>query len=87
MARSKKIDDAIMDACGVLVSTLMDEIKNSFSPYSTVELPFLIFAMRSIYTALRERHPEAAQRADELAVVFRCVATEVRTGKRGESDV
>lgn len=98
MARSKKIDDAvrevlisrghtdgIMDACGHLVSILTDEIKNSFSPYSTVELPCLIFALQSIYTVLRARHPEAAQVADELAVVFRCVSTEVHFGEGGES--
>lgn len=96
MARSKRIDDAVrdvliscgntdgsMDACSHLVSTLTDEILNSFCPYSTVELHFLIFVLQSIYTELRERHPEAAQLADELAGFFRCVGTEVPFGAGG----
>ena len=101
MARSKKIDDAVrevliikpgntdefMDACNHLVSTITDEIKNSFSPFSTAEIPFLIFSLQSIYTVLRSRHPEEAKIADEFAVVFRCIAVEESTEKRGESDV
>ena len=100
MARSKRIDkavravlisrgntDGIMDACSHLASTLTDEIKNSFSPYSNAEIPFLIFSLQSIYTALRSRHPEEAKIADEIAVAFRCIAVEVSTEKRGESDV
>lgn len=101
MARSKRIDDAVrevliikpgntdefMDACSHLASTIADEIKNSFSPYSTAEIPFLIFSMQSIYTVLRARHPEAAKIADELSVAFRCIAVEESAEKRGESDV
>lgn len=100
MARSERIDDAVrellisrgntdgsMDACGHLVSTLMDEIKNSFSPYSTVEIPFLIFSLQSICSVLGARHPEAAKIADDLSVAFRCIAVDESTEKRGESDV
>ena len=101
MARSKRIDDAVrevliinpentyefMDACNHLVSTITDEIKNSFSPFSNAEIPFLIFSLQSIYTVLRSRHPEEAKIADDLAVVFRCIAMEESTERRGESDV
>ena len=101
MARSKRIDDAVrdvliinpgnayefMDACNHLVSTITDEIMNSFSPFSNAEIPFLIFSMQSIYTVLRSRHPEEAKIADDLAVVFRCIAVEESTERRGESDV
>ena len=101
MARSKRIDDAVcevliikpgntdefMDACNHLASTITDEIKNSFSPYSTAEIPFLIFSLQCIYTVLRSRHPEDAKIADELSVAFGCVAVEYSTEKRGESDV
>ena len=101
MARSKRIDDAVrevliikpgntdefMDACNHLVSTITDEITNSFSPYSTTEIPFLIFSLQSIYTAFRSRYPVEAKIADEIAVAFRCIAVEVSTEKRGESDV
>lgn len=101
MARSKRIDDAVrevliikpgntdefMDACNHLVSTITDEIMNSISPFSTAEIPFLIFSLQSIYTALRSRYPEAAKFAALLAVTFRCVAVEDSTEKRGESDV
>ena len=96
MARSKRIDDAvrdvlisrgntdgIMDACSHLASTLTDEILNSFCPYSTAEIPFLIFSLQSIYTELRERHPEAAKIADESAGFFSCVGTEVHFGEGG----
>ena len=97
MERSKRIDDAVrevliikpgntdefMDACNHLASTITDEIKNSFSPYSTTEIPFLIFSLQSIYTVLRARHPEAAKIADEFAGFFRCVGTEVHFGEGG----
>ena len=101
MARSKAIDDAVrelliikhgnttgfMDSCTHLVTTITNEIKNSFSPFSDAEIPFLIFSLQSICSVLRERYPESAKIADVLSVAFSCIAVVESTGKRGESDV
>lgn len=79
MARSKRIDDATervllavvnkqdrAAALNELSQAIADEIVNSFSPFSDIELPIIILALRSIERSMTRRFPRQAVMANNL---------------------
>lgn len=79
MTRSKRIDDATervllavvnkqdrAAALNGLSQAIADEIVNSFSPFSDIELPIIILALRSIERSMTRRFPRQAVMANNL---------------------
>ena len=79
MPRSKRIDDATKSvllavvnkqdraaALNWLSQAIADEIVNSFSPFSDIELPIIILALRSIERSMTQRFPRQAVIAENL---------------------
>lgn len=99
MARSKKIDDAMarafmtiededserLDAFISALGVFANEIKDSFSPYTEADIPFILYSLKSIYDMLRVKHPKEARFADQFATVFGMYSIEARI-KRSDAD-
>ena len=101
MARSKKIDDAVarvfstkdkeyserLDAIISALDIISNEIKDSFSPYRDADVPFILYALKSIYDMLYEKYPKAARFADQFSAVFGMYSVEVRVKRSGTDNV
>ena len=79
MARSERITQAtervaqavvnkedIVNAITNLTQVISDEIVNSFSPFNTIEIPFIIVALRALERSMRQRFQTEAAIAAQL---------------------